>query len=90
MAMAGEMGKRWEHDEDELMALGMTAWVEADPAGAEKWFRSASASDPAFQEILGDDDIQTAFFGAMAREDLPRARALYEDLGSDMVRKAPK
>ncbi|MFP6897636.1 MAG: hypothetical protein VCA38_13610 [Roseibacillus sp.] len=84
MMMAGEMGARWNGDEDELLAIGMSSWVDADPEGAAKWFRGAEGTDPKFRELFEDDTVQNAFFAAMARHDTKIAMSLALEAGEEV------
>lgn len=79
LAAYGELGEMWEDDEDDLAAIGMSSWVDADPEGAIKWFRGAALSDPKLRELLDDRSVQNSFFAAMARHDSEIALDLFKD-----------
>jgi hypothetical protein len=85
MAVADELGKQFEGDEDDLMTIGMSSWVDADPEGAAAWFREAGAQDPKFREALEDEDVQQAFYAAMARHDMQMALELLHEQGGEAL-----
>lgn len=84
MLMAGEMGPRWKNEKDELLAVGMASWVDADPEGAINWFRGEAMSDPNYRELFEDNTVQRAFFAAMSRHDPREAMSLAQEAGGEV------
>ena len=104
MVAEGELGVTMGSQTDEMLAMGMNAWVAADPEGARRWFDGvlgevdALALDGGMEEdmknatgvmkLLQEKDLMDAYLRGMAKHDAEALTKSVESLRHEQVREA--
>ncbi len=102
MVADGEFGATMDGQADEMLAMGMNAWVAADPEGAKEWFDGvigevdALALDGGMEEdmenatgvmkLLNEQELMDAYLRGMAKHDAEGLAKSMEGLRHEEVR----